>query len=44
MTRGEDTMGDEIRYHFYVTNVPAAEMSGPEVTSSRATPAATRRT
>ncbi len=29
--RGEDTMGDEIRYHFYVTNVPAAEMSGPEV-------------
>ena len=31
VTRGEDKMGDEIRYHFYVTNVPAAEMSGPEV-------------
>jgi hypothetical protein len=29
--RGEDKMGDEIRYHFYVTNVPAEEMSGPEV-------------
>ena len=29
--RGEDKMGDEIRYHFYVTNVPAAEMSGAEV-------------
>ena len=29
--RGEDTLGDEIRYHFYVTNVRAAEMSGPEV-------------
>ena len=31
VTRGEDKMGDEIRYHFYVTNVPAAEMSGPDV-------------
>ena len=29
--RGEDKMGDEIRYHFYVTNVPAAEMSAPDV-------------
>ena len=28
--RGEDTLGDEIRYHFYVTTVPAVEMSGPE--------------
>ena len=26
-----DKMGDEIRYHFYVTNVPAAEMSAPDV-------------
>jgi len=29
--RGEELLGDEIRYHFYVTNVPAAEMSAPEV-------------
>lgn len=29
--RGEDKLGDEIRYHFYVTNVPADEMSAPEV-------------
>lgn len=29
--RGEDKMGDEIRYYFYVTNVPATEMSGPEI-------------
>jgi hypothetical protein len=29
--RGEDKMGDEIRYHFYVTNVPSQEMSGPEI-------------
>ena len=41
--RGEDKMGDEIRYHFYVTNVPAAEIPRP-TSSSRATPAATRRT
>ena len=31
VTRGEDKMGDEIRYHFYVTNVPATEMSVPDV-------------
>ena len=29
--RGEEMLGDEIRYHFYVTNVPAAEMSAPAV-------------
>ncbi len=29
--RGEEMLGDEIRYHFYVTNVPAAEMSASEV-------------
>ena len=29
--RGEEMLADEIRYHFYVTNVPAVEMSGPEV-------------
>jgi Transposase DDE domain group 1 len=31
VTRGEDKMGDEIRYRFYVTNVPAEEMSAPDV-------------
>lgn len=29
--RGEDKLTDEIRYHFYVTNVSALEMSGPEI-------------
>ena len=27
----QEQMGEEIRYHFYVTTVPATQMSGPDV-------------
>lgn len=31
VVRGENKMADEIRYRFYVTNVPVEEMPGPEI-------------
>lgn len=31
VTRGENKLGDEIRYHFYVTNIPASEMSAADI-------------